>query len=37
MQMFVRDRFHLKVTGLEKLPKRGAYIISSNHQSISTR
>jgi 1-acyl-sn-glycerol-3-phosphate acyltransferase len=33
MQMFVRDRFHLKVTGLEKLPKRGAYIISSNHQS----
>jgi long-chain acyl-CoA synthetase len=33
MQMFVLDRFHLKVTGLEKLPKAGAYIISSNHQS----
>ena len=33
MQMFVLDRFHLKVTGLEKLPKDGAYIISSNHQS----
>ena len=33
MQMFVRDRFHLKVSGLEKLPKTGAYIISSNHQS----
>jgi len=33
MQMFVLDRFHLKVTGLEKLPKSGPYIISSNHQS----
>jgi long-chain acyl-CoA synthetase len=33
MQMFVRDRFHLQVSGLEKLPKTGAYIISSNHQS----
>ncbi len=33
MQMIARDRFHLKVTGLEKLPKDGAYIISSNHQS----
>jgi long-chain acyl-CoA synthetase len=33
MQMFVRDRFHLKVSGLEKLPRTGAYIISSNHQS----
>jgi long-chain acyl-CoA synthetase len=33
MQMFVRDRFHIKVSGLEKLPKTGAYIISSNHQS----
>jgi long-chain acyl-CoA synthetase len=33
MQMFAFDRFHLKVSGLEKLPKTGAYIISSNHQS----
>jgi long-chain acyl-CoA synthetase len=33
MQMFERDRFHLRVSGLEKLPKTGAYIISSNHQS----
>jgi long-chain acyl-CoA synthetase len=33
MQMFVLDRFHLKVSGREKLPKSGAYIISSNHQS----
>ena len=33
MQMFVRDRFHIKVSGIEKLPKTGAYIISSNHQS----
>ncbi len=33
MQMFVLDRFHLKVSGLEKLPKTGAYILSSNHQS----
>jgi long-chain acyl-CoA synthetase len=33
MQMIALDRFHLKVSGLEKLPKNGAYIISSNHQS----
>jgi long-chain acyl-CoA synthetase len=33
MQMVARDRFHLKVTGLEKLPRNGAFIISSNHQS----
>ncbi len=33
MQMFVFDRFQLKVSGLEKLPKSGPYIISSNHQS----
>ncbi len=33
MQMFVLDRFHLKVTGLDRLPNSGAYIISSNHQS----
>jgi long-chain acyl-CoA synthetase len=33
MQLFARDRFHLKVTGREKLPKNGPFIISSNHQS----
>jgi long-chain acyl-CoA synthetase len=33
MQMIERDRFHLKVSGLEKLPLNGPYIISSNHQS----
>jgi long-chain acyl-CoA synthetase len=32
-QLIAFDRFHLKVTGLDKLPKTGAYIISSNHQS----
>jgi long-chain acyl-CoA synthetase len=29
----VRDRFQLRVTGLEKLPPHGPYIISPNHQS----
>ena len=33
MQLIARDRFHLKVTGLYKLPKNGPFIISSNHQS----
>ena len=33
MQLIALDRFHLKVTGLEKLPKNGPFIISSNHQS----
>jgi 1-acyl-sn-glycerol-3-phosphate acyltransferase len=33
MQIVAVDRFHLKVMGLDKLPKTGAYIISSNHQS----
>ncbi len=32
-QMVARDRFRLQVTGIEKLPKSGAYILSSNHQS----
>ena len=32
-QLIALDRFHLKVSGLDKLPKTGAYIISSNHQS----
>ena len=33
LQVFALDRFHLKVTGLDQLPKTGAFIISSNHQS----
>jgi long-chain acyl-CoA synthetase len=33
LQLIARDRFHLTVTGLEKLPKQGTYILSSNHQS----
>jgi long-chain acyl-CoA synthetase len=33
VQIFAHDRFHLRVNGLEKLPKQGPYIISSNHQS----
>jgi long-chain acyl-CoA synthetase len=33
MQIVALDRFRLKVSGLDKLPKSGPYIISSNHQS----
>ena len=33
IQMIALDRFDLHVTGIENLPKSGAYIISSNHQS----
>jgi long-chain acyl-CoA synthetase len=33
LQIFASDRFHLRVSGLEKLPKQGPYIISSNHES----
>ena len=33
LQIFAYDRFHLRVSGLEKLPAQGPYIISSNHQS----
>jgi long-chain acyl-CoA synthetase len=33
VQVIALDRFHLKVSGLEKLPKCGPYILSSNHQS----
>ena len=33
LQLIARDRFHLTVSGLEKLPKAGTYILSSNHQS----
>jgi long-chain acyl-CoA synthetase len=33
IQVIALDRFSLHVRGIEKLPKKGAYIISSNHQS----
>ena len=33
IQLVSRDLFHLKYEGIEKLPKEGAYILSSNHQS----
>jgi long-chain acyl-CoA synthetase len=33
IQVIALDRFHLRVTGIEKLPKTGGYILSSNHQS----
>ena len=34
LQLVALDRFHLKVIGLDKLPKTGGYILSSNHQSF---
>jgi long-chain acyl-CoA synthetase len=34
VQIVARDRFHLRVTGLEKLPAHGPFIICSNHQSF---
>jgi long-chain acyl-CoA synthetase len=33
IQMIARDLFHLRVSGLEHLPQRGPFILSSNHQS----
>jgi long-chain acyl-CoA synthetase len=33
IQVVALDRFDLHVRGIEKLPKSGAYILSSNHQS----
>jgi long-chain acyl-CoA synthetase len=33
IQVIALDRFDLHVRGIEKLPKNGPYIISSNHQS----
>jgi long-chain acyl-CoA synthetase len=33
IQVVALDRFRMHVRGIEKLPKNGAYIISSNHQS----
>jgi long-chain acyl-CoA synthetase len=32
-QIIARDRFQLKVSGLENIPKEGTYILSSNHES----
>ncbi len=34
IQIVALDRFHLRVTGLEKLPAHGPFIICSNHQSF---
>jgi long-chain acyl-CoA synthetase len=33
-QLLARDLFQLRVTGLEKLPEKGPYIICPNHQSF---
>jgi long-chain acyl-CoA synthetase len=33
IQVIALDRFNLHVRGIEKLPKNGAFILSSNHQS----
>ncbi len=33
IQMISRDSFHLRVFGLENLPSKGPFILSSNHQS----
>jgi long-chain acyl-CoA synthetase len=33
LQLIARDRFHLRVAGLENLPARGPFILCSNHQS----
>ncbi|MBI2677285.1 MAG: AMP-binding protein [Candidatus Koribacter versatilis] len=34
VNLFTRDFFDLKITGVEKLPLHGPYIISPNHQSF---
>jgi long-chain acyl-CoA synthetase len=34
VRLFADDRFTLRITGLENLPRNGPYIISSNHQSF---
>ena len=34
LNLLARDVFHLKVTGMEKLPRTGPFILSSNHQSF---
>ncbi len=32
--MLAYDRFHLRVSGLEKLPRKGPFLLCSNHQSF---
>jgi long-chain acyl-CoA synthetase len=34
VQIIAHDRFHLRVSGLDKLPTHGPFIICSNHQSF---
>src|SRR5919108_279289 len=34
IQLFARDQFDLRVTGMEKLPSAGPFILSPNHQSF---
>jgi len=34
LQLFAMDRFDLRVTGLDKLPKSGPFLICPNHQSF---
>jgi long-chain acyl-CoA synthetase len=34
MQVIARDLFHLRVTGLDKVPAQGPFIICPNHQSF---
>jgi len=34
LNIFCRDRYQLKVEGLEKLPAKGPFILSPNHQSL---
>jgi len=33
VNLFARDRFHLKISGFEDLPEKGPYLLCSNHQS----
>jgi len=33
VNLFAKDMFHLKLTGLEKLPPKGPFILCANHQS----
>jgi len=33
VEMTAHDLFHLRVSGLDRLPKKGPFILSSNHQS----
>jgi long-chain acyl-CoA synthetase len=33
LQIVALDRFHLRISGIQKLPKTGAFLMCSNHQS----